>query len=209
MPRASAGAPANGAAAAAPAEGAGAAVPQGCRPDFNFAGGAQAVWPVSIMGDVSARAGAMRSCAAATTRARRARCPEPPCLQQPTPGPDASPARPSRATPQLHLEPAQMHLFGDAQQHLRAAMSDAAGRLLPGARVVQVGDLGGYKHGPGTRACFEGALEYMEGFGAPFSLITGNHGAGGAQAQAAACARSVRRAAGGCEEAMPMRQRHA
>jgi hypothetical protein len=69
-----------------------------------------------------------------------------------------------------------MHLFADAQAHLRAAMSDAAGRLLPGARVVQVGDLGGYKHGPGTRACFEGALEFLEGFGTPFSLITGNHG---------------------------------
>lgn len=42
-----------------------------------------------------------------------------------------------------------MHLFHEAQQQLRAAMSDAAGSLLPGARVVQVGDLGGYKHGPG------------------------------------------------------------
>ena len=42
-----------------------------------------------------------------------------------------------------------MHLFDDARQQLRAAMSDGSGRLLPGARVVQVGDLGGYKHGPG------------------------------------------------------------
>ncbi|KAI8474051.1 MAG: Metallo-dependent phosphatase-like protein [Monoraphidium minutum] len=75
----------------------------------------------------------------------------------------------------LHLEPAQMHLFEEAQRQLRAAMSDGAGRLLPGARVVQVGDLGGYKHGPGTRACFEVALDYMSGFETPFSLITGNH----------------------------------
>ena len=29
----------------------------------------------------------------------------------------------------------------------------------------------------GTRQCFEVALGYMSGFGAPFSLITGNHGA--------------------------------
>lgn len=28
----------------------------------------------------------------------------------------------------------------------------------------------------GTRACFEVALDYMTGFGTPFSLITGNHG---------------------------------
>ncbi|GBF87795.1 calcineurin-like phosphoesterase [Raphidocelis subcapitata] len=104
-------------------------VPQGCRPGFSCGaagGGAEAVWPVSIMGD-------------------------------------------------LHLEPAQMHLFAEAQGHLRAAMADGEGRLLPGARVVQVGDLGGYKHGPGTRGCFEVALDYLSGFGAPFSLITGNH----------------------------------
>lgn len=44
-----------------------------------------------------------------------------------------------------------MHLFGEAQQQLRAAMSGGDG-LLPGARVVQVGDLGGYKHGPGAAA---------------------------------------------------------
>ena len=72
-----------------------------------------------------------------------------------------------------------MHLFADAQRHLRAAMTadPATGRLHAGARVVQVGDLGGYKHGPGTRGCFEGARDFLEGFGAPFSLITGNHGA--------------------------------
>jgi hypothetical protein len=115
-----------------------------------------------------------------------------------------------------------MHLFHEAQQQLRAAMSDGNGRLLPGARVVQVGDLGGYKHGPGefaaaattdslvlyavthtvclqlgsypyvpptkqppnhglvhagTRACFQVALDFLSTFDAPFSLITGNHGA--------------------------------
>lgn len=68
-----------------------------------------------------------------------------------------------------------MPLFEEAQKQLRTAMSDSAGRVLPEARVVQVGDLGGYKHGPGTRGCFEVALDYMSGFGVPFSLITGNH----------------------------------
>jgi len=48
----------------------------------------------------------------------------------------------------LHLEPAQMHLFEQARQQLVTAMSEA-GAVLPGARVVQLGDLGGYAHRPG------------------------------------------------------------
>lgn len=51
----------------------------------------------------------------------------------------------------LHLEPAQMHLFQQAQEQLVKAMSDSAGNVLQGARVVQLGDLGGYKHRPGQR----------------------------------------------------------
>lgn len=57
----------------------------------------------------------------------------------------------------LHLEPAQMPLFHEAQRQLVAAMSDGAGRLLPGARVVQLGDLGGYKHQPGEAHARGGA----------------------------------------------------
>jgi hypothetical protein len=38
-----------------------------------------------------------------------------------------------------------MHLFHEAQQQLAAAMSEAGS----GARVVQLGDLGGYKYKPG------------------------------------------------------------
>lgn len=50
----------------------------------------------------------------------------------------------------LHLEPAQMHLFYEARQQLVQAMSSADdGVVLHGARVVQLGDLGGYKHRPG------------------------------------------------------------
>lgn len=41
-----------------------------------------------------------------------------------------------------------MHLFHDAREQLVGTMSDA-GQLLSGARVVQLGDLGGYKHKPG------------------------------------------------------------
>jgi hypothetical protein len=52
----------------------------------------------------------------------------------------------------LHLEPAQMHLFHAARDHLTAAMAASPGRVHPGARVVQLGDLGGYKHKPGGQA---------------------------------------------------------
>uniref|UniRef100_A0A383VZZ7 Calcineurin-like phosphoesterase domain-containing protein n=1 Tax=Tetradesmus obliquus TaxID=3088 RepID=A0A383VZZ7_TETOB len=71
----------------------------------------------------------------------------------------------------LHLEPGQMHLFHEAQQQLAAAMSQAGS----GARVVQLGDLGGYKYKPGSRACFQTAVEYLDGFQAPVALILGNH----------------------------------
>ena len=49
----------------------------------------------------------------------------------------------------LHLEPAQMHHFYEARDQLVGAMSDSSGSLSTGARVVQLGDLGGYKHRPG------------------------------------------------------------
>lgn len=50
----------------------------------------------------------------------------------------------------LHLEPAQMHLFHEARQQLVAAMAQPnSSSELSGARVVQLGDLGGYDHRPG------------------------------------------------------------
>lgn len=76
----------------------------------------------------------------------------------------------------LHLEPAQMHLFHEARQQLVQAMSgDSDGVVRQGARVVQLGDLGGYKHRPGSRDCFAVASEYLSTFGVPVALITGNH----------------------------------
>ncbi|KAF6253281.1 Metallo-dependent phosphatase-like protein [Scenedesmus sp. NREL 46B-D3] len=71
----------------------------------------------------------------------------------------------------LHLEPGQMHLFHEAQQQLAAAMAEAGS----GARIVQLGDLGGYKYQPGSRACFQTAVEYLDGFQVPAALILGNH----------------------------------
>lgn len=49
----------------------------------------------------------------------------------------------------LHLEPAQMHLFHEAREQLLAAMAAGADGGACSARVVQLGDLGGYKHRPG------------------------------------------------------------
>jgi len=51
----------------------------------------------------------------------------------------------------LHLEPAQMGGFHVAREQLREAVgaADERGRA-PAARVVQLGDLGGYEHAPGA-----------------------------------------------------------
>lgn len=50
----------------------------------------------------------------------------------------------------LHLEPAQMHLFHEARQQLVVAMDQpSSSNGLSDARVVQLGDLGGYQHRPG------------------------------------------------------------
>ena len=57
----------------------------------------------------------------------------------------------------LHLEPAQMPLFHAARRQIRTSLRSGAGEdladgLMPcGARVVQLGDLGGYTNAPGSR----------------------------------------------------------
>ncbi|KXZ48613.1 hypothetical protein GPECTOR_26g516 [Gonium pectorale] len=71
----------------------------------------------------------------------------------------------------LHLAPEQMKLFDAAREHLRRHMAAHGGA----ARVAQLGDLGHGKHGSGSRRCFEFARQYLEGFGAPYALVTGNH----------------------------------
>ncbi|GFR41890.1 hypothetical protein Agub_g2676, partial [Astrephomene gubernaculifera] len=103
----------------------------------------------------------------------------------------------------LHLPPPRMQLYREAQQQLRglllqqqegeqggstaaaaggneaaappaAAAGDAAA-VRPVGRLVQLGDLGHGKHASGSRSCFEFARQYLDGFGVPYSLITGNH----------------------------------
>jgi 3',5'-cyclic AMP phosphodiesterase CpdA len=47
-------------------------------------------------------------------------------------------------------------------------------------RVVSLGDLGAYGEA-GTTASFELAKEYLDGFGLPYNLVTGNHDLEGMQ----------------------------
>ncbi|KAG2491261.1 hypothetical protein HYH03_010467 [Edaphochlamys debaryana] len=74
----------------------------------------------------------------------------------------------------LHLAPEQMHLFHAARSHLLAAMSEE-GKPVPGARVAQLGDLGHGKHASGSQRCFKFAKDFLDGFGVPYAMITGNH----------------------------------
>eukprot|EP00884_Botryococcus_braunii_P003090 jgi/Botrbrau1/12782/Bobra.117_1s0001.1 len=50
----------------------------------------------------------------------------------------------------LHLEPGQMHLFEEAREHF---ISHLVNTGIPGPRIVQLGDLGGYSNRPGLPIC--------------------------------------------------------
>ena len=41
--------------------------------------------------------------------------------------------------------------------------------------LISLGDLGAYAAKPGSKACFQVAKEYLDGFELPYNLITGNH----------------------------------
>lgn len=73
----------------------------------------------------------------------------------------------------LHLEPGPpMVKFDEARRQLISTLN-APGIVAP--RVVQLGDLGGYKFRPGSRDCFVRGREYLAGFGVPTTLVIGNH----------------------------------
>ena len=83
----------------------------------------------------------------------------------------------------LHLNPHDMgeHLRG--RDHFKDIIKDKSGNPRPNTCVVSLGDLGESKpvH-PGSKQIFSGtsesfnlAREYLEGFGAPFEVIGGNH----------------------------------
>jgi len=48
----------------------------------------------------------------------------------------------------LHLEPDQMHIFDAAAEQMKTAVCGEGKDA--GARIVQLGDLGGYSHKPGA-----------------------------------------------------------
>ena len=72
----------------------------------------------------------------------------------------------------LHLEPPHMDYFHAARRQLVAALEQQGGAT----RVVQLGDLGGYKYKPGSQACFDRGRDYLANFGLPAALVLGNHG---------------------------------
>lgn len=83
----------------------------------------------------------------------------------------------------LHLNPHDMgeHLKG--RDHFKTIINDKNGNLRLNTCVVSLGDLGESKpvHPEskeifsGTTGSFELAREYLDGFGAPFEVIGGNH----------------------------------
>jgi len=70
--------------------------------------------------------------------------------------------------------------FAEARAQVAAAVGTSSADGVDRA-VVQIGDVGGYSAQPGSQACFDRAREYLDGFGLPYRLITGNHDLEGAE----------------------------
>lgn len=51
----------------------------------------------------------------------------------------------------LHMQPKDTALFEEAQRQMRALLSSDSGQPMAGARVVQLGDVGGYDNKPGRQ----------------------------------------------------------
>ncbi|KAG5177942.1 calcineurin-like phosphoesterase [Tribonema minus] len=64
----------------------------------------------------------------------------------------------------------------EARDHVTSHLSAEAFLLeTRNAHLVSLGDLGGYKAQPGTRACFARAKEYLDGFEVDYGVVAGNH----------------------------------
>lgn len=72
----------------------------------------------------------------------------------------------------LHLEPGKMEKFEVARQQLRQHLREADPQ---GARIVQLGDVGGYTARPGSWESLRAAARFMQGFEIPMALVLGNH----------------------------------
>ncbi|KAL6768266.1 hypothetical protein ACKKBF_B38445 [Auxenochlorella protothecoides x Auxenochlorella symbiontica] len=80
----------------------------------------------------------------------------------------------------LHLSPdRQMRLFEEAKDQLVTVLESQQAKLGGGtacqAGLIQLGDVGGYHHQPGSLACFQRCRDWLAGFDLPVALITGNH----------------------------------
>lgn len=83
----------------------------------------------------------------------------------------------------LHLSPdRQMRLFEEAKDQLVTVLESQQAKLGGGtacqAGLIQLGDVGGYHHQPGSLACFQRCRDWLAGFDLPVALITGNHDLG-------------------------------
>jgi len=75
----------------------------------------------------------------------------------------------------LHLDPDDMEAHHEARGQLLNLLEHPEVRSPPGTRrVLSLGDLGAYGSA-GTTASFEHARDYLDGFGLPLSIVTGNH----------------------------------
>lgn len=83
----------------------------------------------------------------------------------------------------LHLNPLNMEEHLTGRDHFKKIIKDKNGNLRQNTCVVSLGDLGETKpvHPgskeifSGTTECFQLARDYLDGFGAPFEVVGGNH----------------------------------
>ncbi len=77
----------------------------------------------------------------------------------------------------LHLDRDDMHGHEVGRQQIVDNMAQVKATLSSPnsqARLVSLGDLGAYGDA-GTTACFAHAKAYLDGYGLPYNLVTGNH----------------------------------
>jgi Calcineurin-like phosphoesterase len=83
----------------------------------------------------------------------------------------------------LHLNPLNMDDHINGRDHFKKILKNKEGILRQNTCVVSLGDLGETKpvHPgsktifSGTTECFQLARDYLDGFGAPFEVVGGNH----------------------------------
>lgn len=75
----------------------------------------------------------------------------------------------------LHLPDPIPDIFSKSRCQLLDALNGDTNGSNVAKRVIQLGDLGSYQHGPGGRNCFARGKAYLEGFKLPHAMVLGNH----------------------------------